>query len=638
MRLAGTILVTCLIFLFSLGCSNTEPPTTPGPVDNHETAAVNQLWAAVDFSWDGVSEDLTVVPSRSTEIHLNLTPLLPPGAVQLTILGWDPGTQVLTIRATLTNPYPVSGYDVRGIVTNLIGGEVLNPDDYTKLFDPHVPPIPNAFRAYAKEETNRRFYGNDADPSQYIKSETYEIYFPSVLVGTFIVTASWPTNAEEPYDIVSIDQVGTLTDAGGSLEVTVEVLDWQDVTADDVIIEDNPVTGAHVFMTQIDTTLWQATLTNAGGAPPGEYEVWVAALDYDVSYPLYNKFTITVEPFNPTVWSDPILVSGDAGVDEILPRIVLRENDYWIVYTDGTDALARMSTDGGLNWSAPMTIGNYEDIDTIHAVPGGDSIFVQYQTSTSKETWLSEYSAGAWSAPVRNNMMGLTTQPWSCDFGVGGDGTLFDMWTGGWSMFGFHSENPLDLSAFIYDNIQPMYNAVYSINDGFVQDAQTPTLFYVHDDTQLDYGYFDGALWQKAAAYTSQDTFIEPAIAPESDIPFHCVVGFNRGANNDVQYLRFDTWPPASPTVTSLATGLIDEPTFHSISVEGDVVSVLYDADGEIRYVESTNGGDSFTSDLVLSPTSMYSHIRIDGYTDSTVAAYAMDEGGDYNIYVRIKN
>jgi len=743
MRFA-TYLILTSILAAALGCSQAGLPSAPGVDQPRVPAASHQLWAAVDFTWDGVSDELTVVPDRTLAAHYNITHFIVAGYLKLKIVSWDPLSRIMVIDATITNPFALTGYDVRGILYNLGEKELLNADDYTKIFDPNSPQVANPFRAYAKDEPNRKFWNKYSDPVHHIKTESFQIYFPGTIGASFMITASYPDNCAEPYDIVSIGQTGEIDEMGGSIDVTLEVLDWQDVTADHVIIESNPVTGSDVWMSKIDQTHWQATISNTGEAPVGEYEVWVAAWDEVDLNALYNKFTITVEPFinvppvidsgvdgdssplpdsietytvtahdddgdpltfswtvtddsatvvldvpddttgsldvdwgalnalpgdtfdidcsvsdgygppvaadtlhvvirMPGQWSDPILVSGEAGFDETLPRIVLRETGWWIIYTDGSSALARQSTDGGYTWSGPMTIGSFADIDTLHAVLGGDNgIYVQYQRSDTKSTYVASYHGGVWSSPSSTSPgMGISSPPYSCDLGIASDGYVYSLVGDYFSMFGWRSNNPWDTGSWTGGIIQGFYDAIYSINDGFVQQALEPRWSFVHGGTELDYGWY-GADWNNGVAMTGAKTLIEPAIALESDGPYHGVVAIDQGGTYDVQYFRFASWPPSSPDTVALVTGLTTVPVFHSISADGDTVSVLFDADDEVRYVESGNGGDTFEAAEVLGGGGggrcAFSHVRIDPYGTSTVAAYAKLEDGDYNIYVRIKN
>jgi hypothetical protein len=400
-----------------------------------------------------------------------------------------------------------------------------------------------------------------------------------------------------------------------------------------VIIEANPVTGGDVHLTQIDETHWQTTIYNIGGVLTGDYDVWVAAWDTAASDALYNTFTIEIGSDVPE-FGDPILVSGEPGVDEILPRIVYRAGEVWIFYTDGTDIIARTSLNAGASWSAPTVIDSY----------GDNGVYVQYQKSDDKKTYIMAYQGGVWNGPVQPNIMGMTTQPFSCDFGIQSDGTLLDMWTGSMSMFGFHTTSPYDINTFNLDNIQPFYNAVYSINGGFVQSVDIPKMFYIHDDYTLDFAWYaeesPGVFtWSKIAAYTSPGRLIEPAVAPESDMPYHLVIAKDTGGTYEVAYYRFNALPPDLPHIVLLESGLATEPVFHSISYEEGIVSILYDADGEVRYVESSNGGDTFSDSVVLGNGGVgaynYSHVRNDPFSTDLIAAYTKEESGDYNIYIQ---
>ncbi len=640
MRFIGFLLFTATIILMIMGCSSAGTSTAPETESHRSYSSEHVVWGAFDLSWDGVSDKMAVSQSRQLAGHYNITSMLSDHHITIYITGWDPVGKIMTLDVTLENPVDLDGYDVRGVITNAGNAVLVNPDDYTKLFDFNDPPVANPFRAYAKDETNRKFWGNYAEPDQYIKTETFEMYFPDIIYAIYFVTAAWPGNAPEPYDIVDIQQSGTLYETSGSIDVTIEVLDWQDVTAYDVVIEANPVTVNDVHLTQADATHWETTITNTGGVLAGEYEVWVAAYDEGVSYALYNKFTIeVVEDLPPWGWGDPILISGETSVDEILPRIALLDDEYWVIYTEGTAAVGRNSTDGGYTWSAPTTIGTYAGIDTIHAVVGGDNgVYIQYQHSNAKYTYVSKYNGTSWEPPVETSYHALTTQPWSCDLGIGADGHLYDMTTGDWSTFGFRSNFAYEITTWTSDPIESFYNGVYSINDGFVQQATTPKFFFIHDDTNLNYAWYDGG-WDKASAMTGTDTLIEPAIAPETDSPYHGVIGIDKGASYDVEYFRYDSWPPSTAYIVSLATGLTEKPVFHSISVKGDIVSILYDADGEVRYAESNDGGDNFDADVVLGAgVCAYSHIRHDPNAQKIIAVYGVMESGDYNIYARIKS
>jgi len=639
MRRKIILIIVIAALTAAIGCSSAGNMTSPTLDVGKQAASGHQVWYAMDLSWDGVSDTMNVIPNRILANHYNVTAMVVPEHVSIIVLGWNPNTKIMTIQATFDNPSKLTGYDVRGIINRIGEEDLVNPDDYTKLFDTHNPKHANPFRAFAKDVPQRAFA-----PAA-VHSEIYELYFPTYKYTQYIITAAWPNNAPEPYDIVDIQQSGQLYDDGsGSLDVTVEVLDWQDVTASDVVIEDNPVTGGDVHLTKIDDTHWQATLTNSGVAPVGAYEAWVAAYDATVAYPLYNKFTIQVVSAGAGDWGPPILIDGDSGMDKILPRLVLREEDYWVIYTDGTTVKAKQSTDGGYTWSAAMTVGTYPDVDTIHAVVGGDgNIYAQYQRSDTKDTYVTEYDGSSWLPAANPNYHGMTLPPYSCDLGISADGYIFDMLADDWSTLGFRSTNPYDITDWTEARIEAFYNGLYSMNDGFVQWAAIPKFFYVHEETTLDYASYETS-WVKGSVISGTDTLIEPAIAPESDDPYHCVIAVDTGSGYEMKYIRFDGWPPLISIETIFGGTITAVPTFHSISVEGDMVSIFYEADGKVWYVESNNGGLSFGTPLMLGEGGggggggcSYTHIRRDAYSAKVVAAYAKEESGDWNIYIRMK-
>ncbi|MFH1676364.1 MAG: hypothetical protein ABIC40_04990, partial [bacterium] len=577
MRFVTIWFVTAILAIAVFGCTADRDLTSPNPAPSSRLQDSTQfVLEALEFSWDGLSDNLTVVPDRLVEMHYNATPFLK-GYVKLKMIDWDFATRILTLEATIENPLIVDVYDVRGILTNLGDKKLLNPDDYTKIFDKNIPPVANPFRAFAKDEAFRKFRGRFSLPEQHIKTEIYKIYFPGAIKASFIVTACYPGNAEEPYDIVDIHKTGELFIDSGSLEITAEVLDWQDVTADHVVIEPNPITVSEVNLDKIDDTHWRTTITNVGGVGEGDYELWLAAHDESDPNALYYKFTVHVGI--PGQWSDPIIVAGEPGVDEILPRIILREDDYWIIYTDGTSVLAKSSSDQGLTWSDATTIAGYPDTDTIHAVLGGDNgIYVQYQRSDTKYTYHSDYHDGVWSSPVNTAGMGMTLPPVSCDLGIGSDGHVYSALGDMWSAFAFISVDPWSTSSWNYKPIAPLYQGTYSINDAFIQNADIPKLLYVHYAGQLEYAHYDSG-WTTGIIETVTEDLIEPALAPESDGPYHGVMSRTDGDTFSVEYFRFDSWPPSSPYKITILSGITEVPFYHSISAEGDTVSILFDVD-----------------------------------------------------------
>ncbi len=336
------------------------------------------------------------------------------------------------------------------------------------------------------------------------------------------------------------------------------------------------------------------------------------------------------------VWQDPVLVAEATGGALLLPRVAVIEEQVWVVYTDGQEVLARWADVDDLTWSEPTQIGAYAGVDTLHAVPGRDgALYVQYQTSEAKYTYVAWYDGATWRAPTETSYHGMTVPPYSCDLGIDALGYLYDMTTGDWSALGFRSTSPNDASSWEDDSIETFYNAIYSSNDGFVQGAEIPKLFFVHEDTQLDVAWYDDG-WHLETARDGEEILLEPAIAPESDGPYHGVLTVVENDEARLEYFRYDTWPLEDAWTVPLADGDgLDGVA--SISVHGDQVAVLYDADGGVWFRESWDGGDSFSAPEMLAPRGHGSHIRFQPDGSGLVAAYvvSLEDGSEIQVRVR---
>ncbi|MFH1515826.1 MAG: hypothetical protein ABIG42_10255, partial [bacterium] len=609
---------------------NENGPTLQGPNSDQILP-----WLKGTMIIDPSGEASQVIIDRSSDLNINITWFLavgcPGGCFTYKIVGVN-GT-VLEIELKIENPSSIQAYDVRLIYQELYGKTVMNPDSYTDMWKPYsIQP----FTAFATSDPDRAFpVGPGVSDTQ-----TLFLDFPGGANPRvdFAIAASLPGQTGEPYEINSMAQTGTLTPSGGSAVISCNVLDHQgDITF--VAADTSVLTGSYVFLNAGVGDSYSKTISNTMGAPVGTYIVPMMARSPNSQFfNTYNYFTLTVST-QTTGWSDPIVVVAE-GKDDILPRLVLKDNEYWVIYTDGDSALSKYSLNDGATWSGAMMIGAFGGIDTLHAVLGGDNgIYVQYQRSSTKNTLLSKHDGVNWSVPVDYNYHGLTVQPYSCDLGITADGYIYDQTTGSWSAMGFKSTAPYTMS-FADNKIMTFYHAIYSANDGFVQQAAIPKFFYIHEESaseiRLEYAA-DNAGWTYGPIRTGSVGLYEPAIAPESDGPYHGVMAVEDGAGFDLEYFRYATLPGTEYAVT-IEQDMAGH-SFHSISVEGNMVSVLYDADGAIKYVESTDGGNTFgAADVLEGADCMYSHVRRDAYSDTVVAAYSKFEDGFYNIYIRKKN
>ena len=146
---------------------------------------------------DSESMNITVESSRDSATQWNITGMIPTPTFAL--LSFDPISGILNVDATVKNPTSLSAYDVRLIVfTDNLGSRLTNADNWTGLFDIPGGSEINPFKAFAKGEVNREFTGTGTEHTQRL-----QLYFPAgVTMLKFAITASWPQNCDEPYQII----------------------------------------------------------------------------------------------------------------------------------------------------------------------------------------------------------------------------------------------------------------------------------------------------------------------------------------------------------------------------------------------------------------------------------------------------
>lgn len=296
-----SIAMMFLVLMVFSGCSDDSiAPITPDnssadfemPVSAVDADDTNrELWGVwtADFSNTTSGATINAYPNRSANAHYNITSMIPaPGIV---LNSYDPLFQVANVEFTISNPYALSGYDVRLIIfTDSVGHFLLNADDWTTLYDiPGELPI-NPFKAFAKTEPNRIFAGMANH------TENLLIALPGGNPNvTFAVDASFPSNCEEPYEISGFTQ-DTLKDfVGASAHVEITVLDWQNDTSAVQLYCPLIAGGSLVDFTQLNPTTWEANLVNQTGASEGNYGGYIMAYSADSgSLALYDDVIITV--------------------------------------------------------------------------------------------------------------------------------------------------------------------------------------------------------------------------------------------------------------------------------------------------------------------------------------------------------
>ncbi|HEX9743956.1 MAG TPA: PKD domain-containing protein [bacterium] len=166
-----TLLVTSLAILFAMviGCSgNTGSPVVPNNSNNiennpndqvdlttpdqpsaqYEMTEGHSLFGYYEISINPDTYEVEFVPLRTSEMHLNLVPMLEGASMNIGLAG-PPSVSngVLTVDIIMTHPFPgkdnFSGFDVKGIfISN--GSETGFSDPAIKIAGPHETRLINA--------------------------------------------------------------------------------------------------------------------------------------------------------------------------------------------------------------------------------------------------------------------------------------------------------------------------------------------------------------------------------------------------------------------------------------------------------------------------------------------------------------
>lgn len=338
MRALLTLVI--LIVLLFVGCSNNETPIVYSVQEDYGMTehVLLGMWT-VDF--DLATQNVAVESVRSTEVHLNVTELIPPPYITINHIYPN---YVINIDVTLTNPYPNDAFDVRLIIfTDIMGKRLENPDHWTDLYDVSGSLPINPFKAYAKDEPNRKF----ASYAQY--TENLSIFIPPGHQDDvqFAVDVSLPGNCEEPYKISGFTHGVIYDEIGSSAEVEVNVYDWQE-DVDSVNLYCPEITNQQLLpFTQTDPERWGTTLVNSTGASVGEYPGYIIATSTNSDQPLYDVAVINISSIITAPWSeaDPISLQ-----DIINGSVNQGEEDWFIFYCppNGIDAGSiNMTVHGG---------------------------------------------------------------------------------------------------------------------------------------------------------------------------------------------------------------------------------------------------------------------------------------------------
>ena len=183
-------------------------------------------------------------------------------APDVTINSYDQVTRDLDADFTLTNSLESDLYDVRLILySDNAGHKLLNPDDWTAIYDISEGDAINPFKAYAKDQPQRIFGQNISF------TENLQIYLPgddpSIIVA---IDGCLPDNCTEPYSIENFTQGELLDYDDTSTTVEITVKDWQnDVSRVSLFCPD--ISGdTRVPFSQSSGDKWKAELVNLENA------------------------------------------------------------------------------------------------------------------------------------------------------------------------------------------------------------------------------------------------------------------------------------------------------------------------------------------------------------------------------------
>ncbi len=270
------------VFAFLCGCSSTnQSPVEPSEsmaddfilvADIDESLVNSDLIGLWSMQFDSESLIVSVESNRDAAAQWNITGMIPTPSFD--IISFDPLSGILNVDATIQNPTSLSAFDIRLIVfTDNLGSRLSNADDWTALFDIPGGSQINPFKAFAKGEVNREFTGMGTEHTQQL-----QLYFPAgVTMLNFAITASWPENCDEPYQIKNFWHNELYDSLGHETQAEVSVYDWQD-DVDQVMLCCPVVTGEDMVAFTKHTALrWVVDLKNNTGASTGNYTGFIKA-------------------------------------------------------------------------------------------------------------------------------------------------------------------------------------------------------------------------------------------------------------------------------------------------------------------------------------------------------------------------
>jgi len=316
------------------------------------------------------------------------------------IKGYDPIMNVMDIDVTIVNPYAYDSYDLRLIIyTNSRGIRLVNPDNWTALWDIPGGAQINPFRAFAKEVDNRMFAGYANH------TERIQIEFPAGIAPVAIaIDTSWPGNCGEPYMIENFTQETLYSIVDSWSDVTIDVYDYQQDIADVELCCPAILGNECMFLSgmtgspySVQPYRWGGTLANNTGAGEGRYQGYVKSTsDTSGELALYELVDIAIKhgtatPHDPFVAST-IELGGDANDVEYDNGYVYVATDNGLSVVDVTDPVE------------PLWVGFVETPLRARGVVFEDNmVYVAtgiYSGSLSNQSFVQAFDMGDPAAPI----------------------------------------------------------------------------------------------------------------------------------------------------------------------------------------------------------------------------------------------
>ncbi len=292
-------IIALLFIICLLGCSSKtkepvanlfdynagEIPESENSINTSNNLIINS--GSVEFNLETLTAKTT--HNRTTDQYLKVTHIFPPP--HIVINHYDPLTCLIDVDVTLVNPFHHSGYDVRLIIfTDDMGHLLVNPDNWTNLFDKPGGFYINPFKAYAKTEPDRFFAGYSEH------TENLSILLPGGNSAVdYAIIACRNENCEDPYEVGNFQQSALFEFTSNNAGATVDIYDWQD-DVDSVLLYCNNVIGsAPVSAWMKEPNLWEFAFENKTGALPGDYPGFIAVTSFwSREITTYLEISITV--------------------------------------------------------------------------------------------------------------------------------------------------------------------------------------------------------------------------------------------------------------------------------------------------------------------------------------------------------